>query len=203
MSEFLQEGYKMTSKVTTPRACGIRCPYTGDEIDVYLTVGPAGVLYSCPGAFTLSEPVATLPELQDRASMRSGVHGLADGAVSPKCAYTGKPLLLARLSDGRFMYRGGFNPRRAYRDLDELLYWLTMRDGIPTRALPTGGTVPVESVEEPPKAVPDAAAVPSDATLETMENLAAQHMERGTMVSVAGKSGKSGKPAGKGHGKGK
>lgn len=190
----------MTNKVTAPRALRIKCPYTGEVIDVCLTVGPSGVWYSCPDAFTLSEPVATLPELQDRASMRNGVRGSVDGAISPKCAYTGKKLLLQMLPDGRFMYKGGFNPRRAFTDLDELLYWLTMRDGVATRELPAG-LAPVESVREPPKARPDAAVSPSDATLETMESLAAAHMERGTMVSMATPAKKAG--GGKGKRKGK
>lgn len=187
----------MTNKVTAPRALRIKCPYTGEVIDVCLTVGPSGVWYSCPDAFTLSEPVATLLDLQDRASMRNGVRGSVDGAIHPKCAYTGKKLFLQMLPDGRFMYKGGFNPRRAFTDLDELLYWLTMRDGVATRELPAG-LAPVESVREPPKARADARITPSGATLETMENLAAAHMERGTMVSMSVQDGK-----GKGKGKGK
>lgn len=192
----------MTNKVTAPRALGIKCPYTGEVIDVYLTVGPSGVWYNCPDAFTLSEPVATLLDLQDRASTRNGVRGSVDGAIHPKCAYTGKQLFLQMLPDGRFMYKGGFNPRRAFTDLDELLYWLTMRDGVATRELPAG-LVPVESVREPPKARADAKVTPSDATLETMENLAAAHMERGTMVSMSVQDGKGKGKGGKGKGKGK
>lgn len=187
----------MTNKVTVPRARGIKCPYTGEELDVFLTVGHGSVLYSCPGAFTLREPVGSLAELQDRASMRNGVHGAADGARRPTCAYTGEKLLLQELPDGRYFYSGGFNPRRAYRDLDELLYLLTMRDGVAPRPRPAPPPA-AESVREPPAPRPDAATEPSDATLEAMEKLAAEHMERGTMVSmsVAGK-GKGGKGKGK------
>lgn len=174
----------MTNKVTVPRARGIKCPYTGKEIDVFLTVGNGAVLYSCPGAFTLREPVGSLAELQDRASMRNGVCGAADGARRPVCAYTGERLLLRTLPDGRFFYAGGFNPRQAYRNLDELLWLLTMRGGNTTRPRP-GPTPPVEAVREAPPSRPDAVIDPSDATLEAMEKLASEHMERGTMVSMS------------------
>lgn len=181
----------MTNKVTVPRALGIKCPYTGDDLDVYLTVASGAVLYSCPHAFTLAEPVGSLVELQDRASMRNGVRGVADGVKSPVCPYTGERLLLRVLPDGRYMYAGGFNPRRAFTDLDELLYYLTMRGGVPTRAKPAG-RAPVERVRELPPARPDlVGGGPSDATLEAMERVAADHMERGTVVSMSvGKSGK-------------
>ena len=186
----------MTNKVTVPRARGIKCPYTGKEIDVFLTVGNGAVLYSCPGAFTLREPVGSLAELQDRASMRNGMHGAADGARRPVCAYTGQKLLLRELPGGRYFYAGGFNPRQAYRNLDELLYFLTMRNGVPARQVP-GPIMPVEGVREPPPARPDARIEPSDATLEAMEKLASEHMDRGTMVSMSVPSGKSaGKSAG-------
>lgn len=180
----------MTSKVTAARACGIACPFTGKEIDVYITVGNGSIFYSCPDAFTLSEPVASLAELQDRASMRNGVRGSADGAKSPKCPYTGKKLLLRTLPDGRYFYSGGFNPRRACSSLDELLYWLTMRDGVAARPAPAP-RCPVEEIREPPPPRLDAKVEASDATLEAVEAVAAEHMSRGTMVSMSSKSGKS------------
>ena len=174
----------MTNKVTVPRALGIKCPYTGDDLDVYLTVTSGGVLYSCPHAFTPAEPVGSLVELQYRASTRNGVVGVADGVKRPVCPYTGERLELRVLPDGRFMYAGGFNPRRAFTDLDELLYYLTMRGGVPTRAKPAG-RVPVERVRQEAPKRPDAEVSPSDATLEAMERVAAEHMERGTVVSVS------------------
>lgn len=184
----------MTSKVTVPRALNIRCPYTGDVLDVYLTVTAGRVLYSCPQAFTVAEPVGSLPELQDRASMRNGVRGVADGTKKPTCPYTGERLMLRVLPDGRYMYAGGFNPRRAHTDLDELLYYLTMRNGDATRARP-GPPLPVERAGDPPPRRLDAETGPSDATLEAMEKVASEHMERGTVVSMSvpgpAKGGKS------------
>ncbi len=189
----------MTNKVTVPRALGIKCPYTGDVLDVYLTVAAGGVLYSCPNAFSLAEPVDTLRTLQDRASMRNGVAGVADGAKRPVDAYTGEPLKLRVHPDGRFSYAGGFNPRRAYTDLDELLYYLTMRDGVPSREKPAAKE-PVRKAPPRTEARPDARTTPSDATLEAMEGVAAAHMQRGTTVSMAGAQKVSGK---NGHKKGK
>lgn len=174
----------MTNRVTVPRALGIKCPYTGDMLDVYLTVAAGGVLYSCPNAFSLAEPVGSLQQLQDRASMRNGVAGAADGARHPVDAYTGSPLKLRALPDGRYSYTGGFNPRRVFTDLDELLYYLTMRNGVATRAKP-GAKKPVRRPAPDAKRRPDAQAKPSDATLEAMENVAAAHMQRGTTVSMA------------------
>lgn len=184
----------MTNKVTVPRAQGIKCPYTGDDLEVYLTVVAGGVLYSCPNAFTVAEPVDSLGELQDRASMRNGIRGVVDGVQKPVCAYTGERLFLRILPDGRYVYTGGFNPRRAFTDLDELLYYLTMRHGKAMRMKPTG-LQPVERVRENPPERPDAVIKPSDATLEAMEKVASEHMERGTTVSLSvgapgkGKSG--------------
>ena len=182
----------MTNKVTVPRALGLKCPYTGEGLDVYLTVVQGGVLYSCPHAFTLAEPVGSLAELQDRASMRNGVRGVADGAARPACAYTGERLLLRELPDGRYMYAGGFNPRRAFTDLDELLYYLTMRNGVATREKP-GPRIPVERVRPEPPKRPDERTEPSDATLEAMEKVASEHMERGTVVSMSGAEPRKGR----------
>ena len=185
----------MTNKVTVPRAMGIKCPYTGDVVDVYLTTGNGCILYSCPDAFSLAEPVGSLAELQDRASMRNGVHGAADGVKDPVDARTGEALRLRALPDGRFAYAGGFNPRRAFTDLDMLLYYLTMRDGVATMPKP-GEKPPVSAGTREAPERPDAGVKPSDATLEAMEKVAAEHMQRGTTVSMS-----TGKDKGKGKGR--
>ena len=192
----------MTNKVTVPRALGIKCPYTGDTIDVYLSVSNGCILYSCPHAFSLAEPVGSLEELQDRASMRNGVHGAADGAKRPVCAYTGEDLRLRALPDGRFAYAGGFNPRRAFTDLDMLLYYLTMRDGEATRQKP-GAKPPVAPAAPKAGERADMRVQPGDATLEAMEKLASEHMQRGTTVSMAGGKGGKGGKGGSSSGKGK
>lgn len=184
----------MTNKVTVPRALGIKCAYTGSVVDIYLTVAGGQVLYSCPKAFTLAEPVGTLQELQDRASMRNGVAGVARTG-DPVDAYTGKPLRLRVYPDGRFSYAGGFNPRRAFTDLDELLYYLTMRNGVASRAKPAPKPA-VAAAKADTAARPDARTTPSDATLEEMERVAAGHMQRGTVVSMAPSARKSPAPRG-------
>lgn len=189
----------MTNKVTVPRAQGIKCPFTGLPIDVYITVANGSILYSCPKAFTLTEPVGELSVLQDRASMRNGVIGVVDGVRNPMCPYTGKELRLRVSPDGKFSYVGGFNPRRAFTDLDELLYHVTMRGGVAAMEKPSEKPQ-VNRVKPPPPARPDARTEPSDATLETMEQLASEHMQRGTTVSMAGAES-SGKGKGKGKGK--
>ena len=187
----------MTNKVTTARATGIKCPYTGRTLDVYLTVVNGSVLYSCPDAFTPSEPVDSLETLQDRASMRKGVAGLADGVKEPVCAYTGKPLRLVMTPDGKYCYVGGFNPRRAFPDLDKFLYYLTMRNGVASRELPSDKPV-AEKPAPLAKELPGAVTKPSDDTLVAMENLAAQHMERATQVSMSSGPSKRGKKSSKG-----
>ena len=94
-------------------------------------------------------------------------------------------------------YAGGFNPRRAFTDLDMLLYYLTMRDGVATMPKP-GEKPPVSAGTREAPERPDAGVKPSDATLEAMEKVAAEHMQRGTTVSMS-----TGKDKGKGGRKGK
>ena len=138
--------------------------------------------------------VGTLQELQDRASMRNGVAGAARTG-DPVDAYTGKPLRLRAYPDGRFSYAGGFNPRRAFTDLDELLYYLTMRNGVASRAKPAPKPA-VAAAKADTAARPDARTTPSDATLEEMERVAAGHMQRGTVVSMAPSARKPPAPRG-------
>ena len=108
-------------RVTSPVAVGIVDPYTGDELVVEGVVRGPVVTFSAPDAFTLCEPQKDVRVLYARASMRNGVEGVVNREESLKCAYTGRPLRLERLGDGRWFFSGGFNPRRGYPSLAEFV----------------------------------------------------------------------------------
>lgn len=181
----------MTVKVTSKLVEGLTDGFTGEPLEVVMTV-TAGVppLYNCPDAFSVHVPHETLESLQDDVSMEKGIRGLRD-AVHPKCPYTGEPLLLRTFPDGRFAYKGGLNPRVAYKSLEELRYWLSMRDGKSPYAKP-GPQKPVTKPERVGRELGEVNA-PSDATKETVEKIVAEHMPRGTQVSMAGAKRKGGK----------
>lgn len=182
----------MTVKVTSKLVEGLTDGFTDKPLEVYMTV-TAGVppLYNCPGAFSVHVPRASLEELQDDVSMKCGVRGLRD-SVNPTCPYTGEKLLLRTFPDGGFAYRGGLNPRVAFKSLEELRYRLSMRDGKPKFPKP-GEPAPVTKPSRKERELSEVGA-PSDATKEAVEKIVSEHMPRGTQVSMAGKSkGKGGK----------
>lgn len=176
----------MTVKVTSKLVEGLTDGFTGEPLEVYMTV-TAGTppLYNCPEAFSVHVPRASLEELQDDVSMENGIRGVRD-AVHPKCPYTGEDLLLRTFPDGRFAYKGGLNPRVAYGSLEELRYWLSMRNGKSKFPKP-GPRKPVTKPERVGRELGEQNA-PSDATKETVEKIVSEHMPRGTQVSMAGKS---------------
>lgn len=133
--------------VTDRKATGLKCPFTGENLVVHMVVHPGSIVFNAPGAFTLAEPVDRLDTLFMRASMRNGVSGAApvDGPVLDP--YTGAPLALKTLPDGRVCYVGGFNPRAACESLDRFVYMASMRDG------KTDMPPPGEFVVEKPRAV--------------------------------------------------
>lgn len=181
----------MTVKVTSKLVEGLTDGFTGEPLEVFMTVA-AGTppLYNCPGAFSVHVPHGSLAELQDDVSMENGIRGLRD-AVNPKCPYTGESLLLRVFPDGRFAFKGGLNPRMAFRSLDELRYRLSMRDGVAKFPKP-GPQSPVTKPERVGKELGEQN-VPSDATKEAAERIVSEHMPRGTQVSMAGKApGKGG-----------
>lgn len=122
--------------VTAPEASGVRCPFTGDPMEIHMVVQPGGVMFSAPDAFTLSEPVESYERLLLRATTRNGVSGAVPSNATPLCPYTGEALRLRELPDGRVCFVGGFNPRAGFKTLGEFLYRATMRDGVAVLDLP-------------------------------------------------------------------
>ena len=115
--------------VTVKEAERLFCPYTGKHVEVHMLVKPGSITFCAPHAFTLAEPVKDVAELNRRASMRDGVTGVVNGPNLRVDLYTGDPLRLRELADGRVCYVGGFNPRAACESLEEFLYRFTMRNG--------------------------------------------------------------------------
>lgn len=175
----------MTVKVTSKLVEGLIDGFTGEPLEVMMTV-TAGTppLYNCPEAFSVHVPHSSLVSLQDDVSMENGIRGLRD-AVHPKCPYTGEELRLRVFPDGRFAYKGGLNPRVAYKSLEELRYWLSMRNGVSKYQKPA----PQKPVTKPERVGRELGEenVPSDATREATEKIVSEHMPRGTQVSMAGK----------------
>ena len=113
---------KTTDIVITDRAArGLKCPFTGEELAVVGHVADGRVVYNAPEAFSLSEPQASVERLYARASMRGGVEGAVSRAESLTDPYTGRRLVLDRLPDGRYRFRGGFDPRRATLSLADFV----------------------------------------------------------------------------------
>ena len=181
----------MTVKVTSKLVEGLTDGFTGEPLEVYMTVA-AGTppLYNCPEAFSVHMPRESLGELQDDVSMENGIRGVRD-AVHPKCPYTGDDLLLRTFPDGRFAYKGGLNPRMAFQSLEELRYRLSMRNGVAKFPKPE----PRKPVSKPARVGRELGEqnAPSDATREAAERIVSEHMPRGTQVSMAGKAKKGGR----------
>lgn len=179
----------MTVKVTSKLAEGLVDGFTGDPLEVYMTVAPGSPpLYNCPGAFSVHTPRESLEQLQDDVSMENGLRGVRD-AVNPVDPYTGEPFKLRVWPDRRFSFTGGLNPRIAFRSLEELRYRLSMRGGVS----PFDPPAPPPAVAQPssaPRDLPEEG-VPSDATLEAVEKVVAEHMPRGTSVSMSRRPGGS------------
>lgn len=110
-----------TFTVDHPAARGLVDPYTGNPIDVVGRVSGHVVTFSAPDAFSLAIPVGSVDTLYDRASMRGGVAGAVTRDESLVCAYTGERMALAQTPDGKWCFRGGFNPRRAHLSLAEFI----------------------------------------------------------------------------------
>lgn len=179
----------MTVKVTSLLVKDLSDGFTGEPLEVYMTVAKGSPpVYNCPNAFSVHVPQESLELLQDDVSMKDGIRGIRD-KVNPVDPYTGKPLKVRVMPDGRFCYVGGLNPRRAFMSLAELVYHLSMRDGkspYPAPSAPTPVTKPGQAERELPEEN-----VPSDATKEAVERIVSEHMPRGTSVSMA--SGRGGR----------
>lgn len=140
-------------KVTAREASGVVCPFEGRPVEIYMHVQPGSITYSAPHAFSLQVPVEGLERLVDKATMRNGVAGAVGKSGLPKDPYTGETLSLRDFGDGRYCYTGGFNPRAARESLEELVYFLKMRDGKSPAPRPES-LPPVTSVTEKPVAKP-------------------------------------------------
>ena len=179
----------MTVKVTSLLVKDLSDGFTGEPLEVYMTVAKGSPpVYNCPNAFSVHAPQKSLELLQDDVSMKDGIRGVRD-KVNPVDPYTGRPLRLRVMPDGQFCYVGGLNPRRAFMSLAELVYHLSMRDGkspYPMPSAPTPVTKPGQGERELPEEN-----VPSDATKEAVERIVSEHMPRGTSVSMA--SGRGGR----------
>ena len=107
--------------ITAREARGIKCPFTGQELQIVGHIDGGHIVYNAPEAFSLAEPQASVERLYARASMRNGVEGAVSREEAMTDPYTGARFTLKQLPDGRFMFRGGFDPHRAMMSLAEFV----------------------------------------------------------------------------------
>lgn len=173
----------MEVKVTSKLVRGLVDGFTGQPLEVFMTVkAKTSPMFYCPNAYSVHVPHKSLAALQDAVSMKNGVRGIRD-ALHPTCPYTGAKLVIRPFPDGQYAYAGGLNPRRAFASLDELLYRLTMRDGVATREKPAARVAMKPRDAE--KELPEVGA-PSDATREAVEQAVVKAgLPRQTQVSMS------------------
>lgn len=110
---------------------GLRDPYTGDPIRVFMRFRRGGVpVFYSEGAYSPSTPWPTAVEAEERALMRGGVTVGNGPARVPTCPYTGKVLRLRRVDGVGFLYAGGRDPRVPKGSVRELAAWLWERNGV-------------------------------------------------------------------------
>lgn len=156
-------------EITAREACGIRCPFTGAELHIVGHIDGGHIVYNAPDAFSLAEPQESIERLYARASMRNGVEGGITRDESLTDPYTGNRLTLKQLPDGRYIFRGGFDPRRAMMSLAEFVK-------IASRGERVFGEAPqatsVEHVEEDVPTVADESDAPHTVVEEISEKAA-------------------------------
>lgn len=128
----------MTVKVTSDLFAGLSNPYTGERLDVAMTVSPGfdEPMFSAPDAYSTYDVFPTKEECIAAWDRTDGVSGLRKGTPFV-CAYTGEPLVLVKSARG-WRFSGGFDPKMFFTR-DEFLRMATMRRGVP-------GYVPSKSV---------------------------------------------------------
>lgn len=112
----------------------LKNPYTGDGIKVIMLVtGTGEPMLKAVGTYSTSDGFPTSEEAFRNWSRVDGVSGLRDMS-DLRCAYTGEKLGIVRDELG-FHFTGGFDPNLFHR-YEDFLYYVTMRDGVATRANP-------------------------------------------------------------------
>lgn len=168
----------MISETRATQYQGLVDPITGSELAVMMTDNDGRITYRCPTATSLMSPRANVAELLRVLSTRNGIVGAADSQDSMRCPYTGRPLSMQTLSDGRAFAIGAFDPTIPNPDIFNFLYNLKMRGGV--AAPGTVERLPVfEGIELKikPKAAPKKTS-PSDTATETAEEIIAKVRKR-------------------------
>lgn len=114
---------------------GLVNPYTGEPLAVGMIATPSGrCLFAAPDAYSTAWSFGSPGEAYDAWAREAGIAGVRRGQPI-RCAYTGEALAPEETPDGRFRYRGGFDPN-VFRPRAEFLYYATMRDGRAARPVP-------------------------------------------------------------------
>lgn len=125
----------MIIECNAPLFRGLKNPYTGQPITVKMLVTPnSEPMFFAPDTYSTAAFMATATSAVEHWNRVDGVRGLKDTSGLMKCAYTGEPLSLSRV-EGKWYFVGGFNPN-ALTTRDEFLYYVSMRDGVPSDQFP-------------------------------------------------------------------
>lgn len=159
---------------TAPEFKALRCPYTGDPLEVRMLVVPGSPpRFHAPDAYSPAIPRPTPDEAYRLWNRVDGVEGLkSDTPVV--CAYTGVPLSPAHCPDGYF-FNGGFDPRM-FHSREGFLRLASSRGGVSPRS---GADSRVEAVppdmtpEKPRKTDTD----PTDEALHIAEKVLEKHRD--------------------------
>lgn len=189
----------MTTKVTSDLFKGLRNPYTGEVMEVIMTVNPGREpVFSSPGTYSTGDSFDTSEECIAAWNRRDGVSGLKTG-MPIVCAYTKEPLRLVQGFGGKWRFVGGFDPHMFFAR-DEFLRLANMRDGVSSHVVSAG--VRVTSVRESPR-VTDAQRKAADAKTPSLDDGKLHELEdrlnaRGirvepTSVRVPGRKGRRGR----------
>ena len=132
----------MIYECSGPRFKNILNPYTGEKVLVCMSVSSAGrVRFFSPDTYTPAQSVSSPEEAYRRWNRVNGVEGMKTGRPIV-CAYTGKPLVLVKDSEGCH-YEGGVD-LRMLMTRERFLYYATMRDGVSQYPEPVDGELRVE-----------------------------------------------------------
>lgn len=121
--------------VRESRFLGLTCAFTGNPLDVRLTVSPqTGVLYYAVG--TDIGPYSTrfypsAPALMEALSMRDGIAGTRIGEALLSCPYTGAKLRI-ETRQGLYHAVGGWNPYLPQPGPQAFEHLVKMRNGVPS-----------------------------------------------------------------------
>lgn len=159
---------------TAPEFKALRCPYTGDPLEVRMLVVPGSPpRFHAPDAYSPAIPRPTPDEAYRLWNRVDGVEGLKSGKPVT-CAYTGKVLSATSGPDGH-AFAGGFDPRM-FHSREDFLRLASSRDGV-TSWEGTDARVEAVPPDMSPEKPRDIDTDPTDEALHIAEGVLRKHRD--------------------------